>query len=214
MAIIDFESRFVFVKTRKTAGTSIEIELARRIGPKAVVTPVKPCFPGHIPRNFRGETGYGNFQNHMTASRIRAQLGAEPFDSMYSFCVEREPVSKSISFFHMMMNSDLHRHKYSLSGWDEYCERGLFPVDVDRYSEERGGKRYLIVDEVLPYETLQSQMKQLSGKLGLPDFQLQVRAKAGYSHPVHIRPEDISTTQRSMIYGAFAETIQVTGLYL
>jgi hypothetical protein len=52
--IVSHEHRFIFLKTRKTAGTSIEMALARIAGDDAIVTPVQPPEEGHRPQNHLG----------------------------------------------------------------------------------------------------------------------------------------------------------------
>jgi hypothetical protein len=43
--IVDHEHKFIFVKTRKTAGTSVEVFLAPLLGADAIVTPVADAMP-------------------------------------------------------------------------------------------------------------------------------------------------------------------------
>jgi hypothetical protein len=40
--LASFEHNFLFIKTRKTAGTSLEIELSRHCGAADIVTPISP----------------------------------------------------------------------------------------------------------------------------------------------------------------------------
>lgn len=40
--IISHKHKFIFVKTRKTAGTSVEIALSRHLGPDDIITPISP----------------------------------------------------------------------------------------------------------------------------------------------------------------------------
>ena len=40
--IVSFQHEFIFVKTRKTAGTSIEMALTPFCGPDDIVTPIDP----------------------------------------------------------------------------------------------------------------------------------------------------------------------------
>ncbi len=51
--IVSHEHRFIFIKTRKTAGTSIEVALSQIAGDDAIVTPIDPPEPQHDPRNYR-----------------------------------------------------------------------------------------------------------------------------------------------------------------
>ena len=40
--IISHEHKFIFLKTRKTAGTSIELALSQLCGPNDIITPISP----------------------------------------------------------------------------------------------------------------------------------------------------------------------------
>jgi Sulfotransferase family len=118
--IISHEHRFIFVKTRKTAGTSVEVFLDRLVEPGAIVTPVKPPVAGHLARNYRRvfnpvpemrRTGHivgpaksslrrNAFYNHIDAQRIRERVGARVWDSYFKFCFERDPWDKVVSQFY------------------------------------------------------------------------------------------------------------------
>jgi hypothetical protein len=144
----------------------------------------------------------------MPAAEIRDLIGTEAFGSMVRFCVEREPVSKCLSHFHMLRNSVAHNPEgtYRLS-WSEYCAAGDFPIDLDRYSELVSGERCLLVDRVLAYERLDEQLPALLSDLGLPEFHLVTRAKSAYSKARIVAMEDVTTAERDRIYAAFAPTI-------
>ena len=81
--IVSHEHRFIFVKTRKTAGTSIEVFLSKFAGDDAIVTPTIPAVEGHQPRNYNptrlamiSRLHLGReYWNHMPARKIRARLG-------------------------------------------------------------------------------------------------------------------------------------------
>lgn len=212
MTIVSFEYNLVFIKTTKTAGTSIEVDLSRRVEEAAVVTPIIPATESHRPRNY--QTPSGRFFNHMTAAQIRELLGAQVFDRMYKFCVERDPVEKCISHFHMLRNSEIHNQKgrYRLD-WDDYCKAGVFPLDLDKYSEVSGEKRVLLADRILRYERLNEDLPPLLESLGIPGFTLQAREKSSYRLSELIRPQDVTARQRELIETAFATTCEATGLY-
>ncbi|MBE1291306.1 MAG: hypothetical protein GJ677_02340 [Rhodobacteraceae bacterium] len=211
MAIISFRHNFIFFKTTKTAGTSIEVDLSRHVEDSAIVTPITPPLQNHQPRNYLDTDGQLRFYNHMPASKICHLIGRHRFDNMFKFCVEREPVAKCISHFHMYANSDLHNQNGKFpTSWDEYCEIGRFPIDLARYTEQRNGRPELMVNRIIRYEHLAEELPTVLAPLGIPDFALISRAKSEYSRQVRITPEKVTSRQRDIIYEAFSETLSVT----
>lgn len=211
MAIISFAHNFIFIKTVKTAGTSIEVDLSRAVEPEAVVTQILPPYPNHTPRNHLDEAGNHEFVGHMSAVQIRDRIGADTFDGMYRFCVEREPVAKCISHYHMRRNSTLHNPDGAYErSWDQYCRAGSFPIDIDKYSEIQDGKRVMLVNAVLDYDKLSTQLPSLLQTLGIKFFLLTANAKSEYSQNHLVTPDMVTTSQRTRIYDAFQETLLLT----
>lgn len=124
--IVSHQHRFVFLKTVKTAGTSVEVLLRRFCGPDDIVTPITPIdeqapvAAGLTPRNYAADPALehqycalvaqgrldealayhrqGNiFANHMDAAALRARLGAELLQDYFVFTIERHPYDRAIS---------------------------------------------------------------------------------------------------------------------
>jgi hypothetical protein len=146
----------------------------------------------------------------MTATAIRKALGTQAFDGMYRFCVEREPVDKCISHFHMLRNSTAHG-TYD-STWDEYCREGRFPVDVGKYTERRNGALRLLVDRVIRYDRLEQELAEVMETVGVSDFKLRTRAKSNYRARTLVRREDVTPQQKALIQAAFQPTLDATGI--
>jgi len=214
MAIISFRHNFIFVKTRKTAGTSIEVDLSQRVEAEAIVTEILPPIADHQPRNHLAEDGSRKFYNHMSAIEIRSLLGEKAFNRMFKFCVEREPVSKCISHFHMLRNSPLHNPGGAYQdNWETYCESRNFPVDQFAYSENHEGERRLLMDRVIPFEALHQDLPKLLQGFGIEGFSIRSRAKSEYARNRLVAVEDVTPQQRDIIYTQFKSSISLTGLY-
>jgi len=202
--LISHDYRFIFIKTRKTAGTSLEVELSRLMGESDVVTPILPPEEGHVARNFivNGTKLY----NHMPAAKVRGVVGRKVFDSYLKFCIEREPVDKCISYYSMLRNSPAHRRGNETLTWEEYLRRRDFPLDDALYLGFWGN---LLVDRILHYERLPQELPLLCKDLGIPFERLQTRAKSGFRNDVPVTLQD-----RKEIYKAFRKSLRYTGYSL
>ena len=104
--IISHRHKFVYVKTRKTASTSLEIALSQFCGPDDVITKIVPKdqalraslgYPGPQNEFVRDGSG-GAFEllNHAPAAVARDLLG-ERFHDYFMFTIERNPFDRVIS---------------------------------------------------------------------------------------------------------------------
>lgn len=201
--IVSHRYKFIFIKTMKTAGTSIEVDLNKILGEDDIATPVYPAVVGHMARNYQF-SGF-EFFNHMSASLVREHVGRKVFDDYFKFCVEREPVDKCISHYSMLKNSPSHNKKTRDISFEEYIEAEEFPVDVKKYTDEMGD---LIVDKILRYEDLEHEFDELSKNLGF-ECKINSRVKSGFRESVNITPG-----QKIKIYAAFEPSNAFTGYKL
>lgn len=202
--LISYKYKFIFIKTSKTAGTSIEVDLAKLIAKDDVVTPIYPHVDGHQARNYQRGFLRKDFYNHMPALKVKRILGQKSYDSFFKFCVEREPVDKTISHYFMWKsrNPKADGSKYS---WEEYIERGYFPVDSISYTD---AKNNLLVDNIIKYEALSEELPKICQRLGFEFPQVLTQAKKGGRKQV-----DVTPAQRGIIYDAFAPTLKHTPFY-
>jgi hypothetical protein len=169
--IVSHEHRFIFVKTRKTAGTSIEVYLAKHLGPDAIVTPVyQPEIPGHLARNYEAPTARSRaltarfrknqrraiererwFFNHIPAEAIRARLGRRIWDSYFKFTFERNPWEKTVSDYYFRSANGKERGSFR-----DYVLQAALPSDWSLYTI--GGQ--LAVDFVGSYADLDADLKR------------------------------------------------------
>jgi hypothetical protein len=190
--IISHKYRFIFVKTLKTAGTSIEVFLSQHCGPDDVVTPILPHVEPHRPRNHDG------FFNHIPAAAIRNTVRPAVWDSYFKFCVERNPWDKTLSYYHMT-NA---REGGGLM-FDQFLQRNDFPVNFPKYTDP-GDPTRLIVDRVLRYEGLTQELAEVFDTLGIPfDGSLGVNAKSEYRSDRRPYREVYTLRQAELVDRAF-----------
>lgn len=197
--IISHRHKFIFIKTAKTASTSIEVFLSSRCGPNDIVTPIVPPVERHEPRNDQG------FFNHIPAMLIRERVSPEVWNSYFKFCVERNPWDKVLSHYHMHVA----RSTGALS-LDQYLATGKFPINFPRYTDASGEN--IIVDRVLRYENLDVDLADVFAELKLDfDGTLGVRAKSDYRTDRTPYQLVFNEAQRKIVEQAFAKEIELHG---
>jgi hypothetical protein len=197
--IVDHEHKFIFVKTRKTAGTSVEVFLAPLLRADAIVTPVADV--EHGARNFdepvrryrsvlagshvwemrRDVERQRWFYNHIPARLIRARLGKRIWDSYFKFCFERDPWEKTVSWYHYRFGSEPDAPSLA-----EYLKDGDLPTDFDRYSLDGST---LAVDFVGRFEILVGDLETALAHVGIAADVALTREKGSY------RPRDASVDE-------------------
>ena len=225
--ILSHKHRFIFIKTAKTAGTSIEVFLSKHCDRDDIVTPIVPAVEGHEPRNYDGFinplpeilerpgkvlsalrhsfTSREKFYNHMPAREVKQRVSADVWNDYFKFCVERNPWDKVLSHYHMHAA----REGGSLS-FDEYLARGRFPINYFRYTDRSG--RRIIVDRVVRYEHLFSELSEIFAQLNIPfDGSLGITAKSEYRTDRRPYKEIFNEQQRRLIEKAFAREIELHG---
>jgi hypothetical protein len=190
--IISHKYRFIFIKTRKTAGTSIELALRPHLGPDDVASLLREdrteAAEGarNFRRSFRDYSLYDwrrfvmdqqrqDFKNHLPASRIRQMVSRDVWDSYFKFCVERDPFDKIISA-HAWVTA-----RRRMDGRPEQSLHEFLAGDISAWSdwESYTENNQIIVDRVLRYENLASELGEVCEQLGLPALSLPT-AKSGH----------------------------------
>jgi hypothetical protein len=179
--IVSHAHRFVFLKTRKTAGTSVEIALSTVCGPDDVITPVTEAderlraeYGGRPPQHYESPPLPRKAFNHMPASMVRQLVGREAWDAYYSFSIERNPWDAVVSLFHWR-----HRDDPAPPSFADFVRE---PVVAELATKNFRGYRIngeLAVDRVLRHESLADDLGEVWAHLGLPGEPRLPRAKGG-----------------------------------
>ena len=199
--IISHKHKFIFIKTRKTAGTSIEISLSRFCGKNDIITPITPEDEKMRkefsigPQNYqfhksrKGFFGIKNiiyrnkrkngFYNHIPGIEIKKEIGEEVWNSYYKFCFERNPWDKTISLY--WWDKQKHRRWARNLGFDEWFEstkkKGFRHYNYPQYSDNNDK---ILVDFVGKYENLETDLLKICNKIGIQFDNWLPKAKGGF----------------------------------
>jgi hypothetical protein len=189
--ILSHRHQFIFVRTRKTASTSMEIELSRHVGSEDVVTSMcardeelRRRHRGRGPQNHLragatereltppGPQPQVRFYNHMPAREIRALVGEAVWGSYFTFCFDRDPWEKVVSLYH-------HRHRGPRRPSLQEFVAGGEAADALNWPLYTDGDR-VMVDFVGRYEHLERDLGAVFGRIGLPVPERLPRAKSQF----------------------------------
>lgn len=236
--IASYQHGFVFVKTRKTAGTSIEIALSRFCGPRDVVTPISFSDEqirgrdGVRPRNYTRSPAFERM--HSLALRVgrpelarRTRRACRRRRVFWNHMGAREiRTVLGPAFWERAFKFSIDRHPYekvvSQAWWrlragKAYAGREFDEV-VDAIVEQGDYRNYdlyaidgkLAVDHVMKYEELDQELRWLVEKLALPPLDLS-RAKGGIRPRESSGFEVLSDAQKRRIQQVCAEEFELLG---
>lgn len=226
--IISHRHKFVFLKTSKTAGTSIEIALSKFCGSNDVITPIsledeeirrKLGYRG--PQNYllplrkyniidigtlilRGKKNH-MFFNHITAGQAKAHLDQKIWDSYFKFCFERNPWDKVISLYFWRYRS---RRRPSITKFVE--------SETPMILKRRGFEIYTIegqvaVDKIFRYENLAEELETIRKQLGIPEQILLPHAKSQFRKEKQSYRDYFGEQEQARVADLFGEEINLMG---
>ncbi|WOJ94472.1 sulfotransferase family 2 domain-containing protein [Congregibacter variabilis] len=193
--IISHRHRFIFVKTHKTAGSSLEVALARECDEHDIVSHMEDNIGDGIPRNYGPDSLIGPAYNgskfvrkivdrhspllgafyyeHMPATRIRELVGDEVWNSYFTFCFERNPWDKVVSYYLWK----LHGQGRSMPSFADYIDKKphRLPRDAQLYFDGDA----VMVDRVFEFRELTGALAELRERLNLELPEPLPREKTG-----------------------------------
>jgi len=215
--IISHEHKFIFLKTRKTAGTSIEIALSRFCGEEDMITPIgredklRENLSPRGAQNFQyaaedGRNSQGERQiscyNHMPAKRVRDLIGTKIWDEYFKFCFERNPWDKAISMYFWrtrkreprplslleFLRSENDKNEMPNGKGSKLSNFGIYSIGGD-----------LAVDHVGLYEDLDSELERIVTLLNVPEKIELPRARGTHREDRRHYREIMGQEERSIV---------------
>jgi len=239
--ILSHKYKFIFIKTRKTAGSSLELYLSKYCGPEDIVTPIGPKENTH-PRNYRGyfnpipELRMKNvrfvrgiiprllkrmrYSQHIAAAVVKTRLPEYIWDNYFKFCIERNPWDKVVSYYYWRKHWE--ENSTSIFYWrkklmnpdrsfDDFLKEKNFPINHYLYTDVSDENR-IIVDRIIKYENLNEELGDIFHKLRVPfDGSLNVHAKSTQRKERHDYRNMYNKKQKYIVAKAFEKELQLHG---
>jgi len=186
--IVSHSRKFIFLKTRKTAGTSLEIALSKYCGPEDVLAPLDVDEDLRQRVSGRGKQNYARpfrdltpvqmyrylsrgqeemlFTEHMTAIAAMKRLSPEVWDSYFKFTIVRNPFDRMVSrfFWSMKARPDL-RGDWHVETLEQFLRYRAEFVNENWLIYTRGDE--ILVDDVVRYESFEADLGRISQRIGL-----------------------------------------------
>jgi hypothetical protein len=210
--ILSYEHKFIFLKTRKVAGSSLELYLRQFCGPDDIVTPLmvheeeqidpdtmraptdarsRPAMPWELNTDKvkkmierRKWPVTKNWFSHQWASDVRRRAGQPTWNESFKFTVVRNPWDRVVSSYY----------------WQKSNRGDRFTLDQ---AVERAANNWIIytirnevaVDHVIRFENLLSDFGDVCDRIGISRPTELPRLKST-SRPPGVAPADILSTKQ------------------
>jgi len=182
--IVSHKYKFIFIKTHKTAGSSMEMALAPLCGQEDIVTPMESNRNTDMPRNYYEKNLICSMYNksrlfrkcihrhsgvlgkwyyeHMPALRVKKLVGDKVWDTYYKFCFERNPWDKVVSYY----NWKKHGQGRSVPLFEEYVlqKTHRLPLDSRLYFDNEVS----MMDDVFDYNNFMESFTDVCVRLQIP----------------------------------------------
>ncbi len=226
--IISHKHKFIFLKTNKTAGTSIEIALSQFCGDQDIITPIAPedeeirkkaGYRG--PQNYLApisDYSFGDFKkllfsgerkeryyNHISAKEAKGFIGKRVWNEYFKFCFERNPWDRLLSLYYWRCKSE---PRPSISEFlDSEVPSVLTKMGFGVYAID--GE--VAVDKVCKYENIADELEAVRTQLNLPEKLELPRAKSQFRKDKRSYDQVLNEEQKEKIARLFSKEIELWG---
>jgi len=186
MVLVSHSHKFVFLKTRKTAGTSVEMLLEPLCAPPEHAVTEKcsalVCEQGIIGARLiptaQRDRQSSQWYNHMPAAKVKKSLGADTFENYLIITTVRNPFARLVSQFHYGLARNQKRvlprlakhifgppeptQRQTVARFRKWLNRGKWKADTDIVFI----KEDFVPQVLLRMEHLSADLKALAKRLG------------------------------------------------
>ena len=220
--IISHKYKFIFLKTSKTAGTSIEIALSKFCNENDVITPISP--KDELIRSDLGYKGPQNyifplsnykiidwvnvlfkyknkrwkqFYNHITAQRVKNMIDSNIWNTYYKFCFERNPWDRVVSQYYWRLSEPRMNMKLFLKSkhFKDLIKKGRNVYTINNR---------IAVDKIYKYEFINDAIIDLSEKFKFTE-KLELPRTKSTSRPKKRQYSDILNLDEKKYIGKVFE---------
>ena len=195
--IISHTHKYIFIKSAKTAGTSLEAALSNYCGDNDIITPL---YDYEFNRDKNGQwihhaMNYGDYRQHESGITIRNKVGQDIWNSYFKFSIARNPWDRVVSLFNWKARNDP-----ALKPRKRFYHRLGFPFDELEKTKElftvfakedwkTNDDFYIIDDElsvdfIVRYENLANDFSEVCNRIGIENITLP-HLKSGFRKRFH-----------------------------
>lgn len=181
--IISFSKKFIFMKTRKTAGSSIQAMLSKHCDlSRDIITGDYIDAEGNLHEEYHSGVNvrkFGDDHPHPPIDRVYAFFDNQNmFDEFFKFAVVRNPYDLVVSRYHWDRKYKQGNVDTSPEDFQKWVQDGCIPLHDIQYLYTHY-KEKLILDFIIKYENLTEDLGNALWVLGINDT-LDFKLKSGY----------------------------------
>jgi hypothetical protein len=211
--LISHRYRFIYLKTVKRAGTSVEAALQQFCvpeghGPIPETTPLIETSAGVVGARgrFAQETVW---RNHMRAAGLKSRLDPEIWHGYFKFCNIRNPWDKTVSWFHFRHPEMKGRPKAEVVKAFRAWLQGTTGIGRDSRVYIMDGAA--VTDDVIRYETMAEDFERIRDILGLPNAEIpQMKSQQRGSGKIPYQ-DYYNKNMREKVANRYREAIRLFG---
>jgi hypothetical protein len=221
--IISHTHKYIFIKSEKTAGTSVEAALSNYCSANDVVTPLGDYW---FNRDEKGEWVHSSmnpegFFQHDPAVEIKRKVSSEVWSEYFKFSITRNPWDRIVSLFSWEARNrpELKPQRTLLHTLGmPFDEFGAITARFREFvnSEWKTNDRFYVlegqccVDFVIRYEHLADDLAEVCRTVGLPAITLP-RLKAGLRGSKHHYSEYYDEASKQLVGARHANDLRLFG---